>query len=68
MSFLMTAEHQPGPVDFRVVTLDSPDAIAPGFHIFWGSKIGWFEPKDALPRHERFRPNTRGLAGTEPPG
>jgi len=65
--FLMKVDHQPETVDFSVVTLDDPDAIAPGFHIFWGSKIGWFNPGDTLPRHEKFRPDTRGLEGTEPP-
>ena len=66
--FLMKVDHQPETVDFSVVTLDDPQAIAPGFHIFWGSRIGWFEPKDELPRHEMFRPHTRGLDSTEPPG
>ncbi|HEY0413413.1 MAG TPA: GFA family protein [Allosphingosinicella sp.] len=65
--FLMQVDHQPETVDFSVATLDAPDRVAPGFHIFWGSRIGWFEPKDDLPRHDRFRPDTRGLEGTEPP-
>ena len=65
--FLMQVDHQPETVDFSVATLDEPDAIAPGFHIFWSSKIGWFDPGDELPRHDRFRENTRGLEGTEPP-
>jgi hypothetical protein len=26
----------------------------------------WFDPDDDLARHERFRPDTRGLEGTEP--
>ncbi|MBV8687873.1 MAG: GFA family protein [Alphaproteobacteria bacterium] len=65
--FLMEVDHQPETVDFSVATLDDPAAAAPGFHIFWGSRIPWFEPKDDLPRHEKFRPDTRGLAGTEPP-
>lgn len=65
--FLMQVDHQPETVDFSVATLNEPDAVAPGFHIFWRSKIGWFEPKDELPRHDRFRPDTRGLEGTEPP-
>ena len=60
-------DYQPETVDFPVATLDEPDAVAPGFHIFWGSRIGWFEPKDELPRHDRFRSDTRGLEGTEPP-
>jgi len=65
--FLMKVDHQPETVDFSVVTLDEPGAIEPGFHIFWGSKVPWFEPKDDLPRHDKFRPGTRGLEGTEPP-
>ena len=65
--FLMRVDHQPETVDFSVATLDDPDAVAPGFHIFWGSRIGWFKPGDELPRHDKFRPDTRGLEGTEPP-
>jgi len=65
--FLMKVNHQPDTVDFSVATLDEPDAVAPGFHIFWGSKVAWFETKDELPRHDQFRPDTRGLEGTEPP-
>ena len=66
--FLMQVDHQPDTVDFSVATLDDPEAVTPGFHIFWGSRIGWFNPGDDLPRHEKFRPDTRGLEGTEPPG
>ncbi len=60
-------EHQPDTVDFPVVTLDDPAAAPPEFHIFWSSKIAWFNPGDDLPRHEEFRPATRGLDGTGPP-
>jgi hypothetical protein len=65
--FLMEVDHQPDSVDFSVATLDRPERVAPGFHIFWGSRIGWFEPADTLPRHRQFRPETRGLDGTQPP-
>ena len=65
--FLMKVDHQPETVDFSVTTLDDPGAIQPGFHIFWGSKAPWFAPKDDLPRHDKFRPDTRGLEGAEPP-
>jgi hypothetical protein len=65
--FLMKVDHQPETVDFSVATLDDPEAVEPGFHIFWRSRIGWFEPADDLPRHEKFRPDTRGLEATEPP-
>ncbi|MEA3034353.1 MAG: hypothetical protein QOH04_104 [Sphingomonadales bacterium] len=63
----MEVDHQPETVDFSVATLDEPERAAPGFHIFWSSRIGWFEPGDSLPRHGWFRPDTRGLEGTEPP-
>jgi hypothetical protein len=60
-------EHQPETIDFSIATLDDPGRLAPGFHIFWASRIAWFDPGDDLPRHEKFRPNTRGLDGTDPP-
>jgi len=60
-------DHQPETIDFSITTLDDPEAVPPGFHIFHASKVAWFETNDDLPRHERFRPNTRGLEGTEPP-
>jgi hypothetical protein len=64
---LVQVDHQPETMDFPIVTLDDPGAISPEFHIFWGSKVGWFNPGDDLPRHEKFRPDTRGLEGPEPP-
>jgi hypothetical protein len=60
-------EHQPETLDFSVATLDEPDRVQPGFHIFYGSRIAWAEADDDLPRHDKFRPDTRGLEGTEPP-
>jgi len=60
-------DHQPETVDFPVVTLDEPDDVRPEFHIFFSSKVAWFDPGDDLPRHAKFRPKTRGLDGTEPP-
>nr|WP_283938362.1 GFA family protein [Sphingomonas alba] len=63
----MKVDHQPETVDFSIATLDDPDAVAPGFHIFWSSKVAWFEPGDDLPKYERFRPETPGLNSTEPP-
>ena len=63
----MKVDHQPETVDFTVATLDEPDQVLPGFHIFHASRIAWFETNDDLPRHDRFRPDTRGLEGTEPP-
>jgi hypothetical protein len=59
-------DHQPDTTDFSVVTLDDPGVIPPEFHIFWSSKVPWFNPGDDLPRHDKFRPDTRGLESTEP--
>ena len=58
----MRLDQQPETVDFTIATLDDPDAVPPGFHIFHASRIAWFETADDLPRHERFRPKTRGLS------
>ncbi|HXH53670.1 MAG TPA: GFA family protein [Sphingomicrobium sp.] len=63
----MRVDHQPETIDFSVATLDDPSLIAPQFHIFWGSRVAWFDPGDDLPRHDQFRPGTRGLPGTELP-
>ena len=65
--FQIAVDYQPETVDFTAATLDDPDAVTPGFHIYWGSRIGWFDPADGLPRYDKFRPDTRGLDGTEPP-
>ena len=58
----MRVDHQPETVDFSLATLDDPEAIRPGYHIFYGSRVSWAEPADDLPRHDKFRPNTRGLS------
>ena len=61
-------EHQADTLDFSVATLDQPELVSPGFHIFWASRIDWAQADDGLPKFDRFRPDTRGLDGTEPPG
>ena len=58
---------QPETFDFSVATLDDPAVIEPSFHIFWASRVRWFDPGDDLPRFDQFRPNTVGLEGTAPP-
>ncbi len=58
---------EPDTLDFSVATLDEPARVTPGFHIFWSSRLPWAQADDGLPKYDRFRPNTRGLDGTEPP-
>lgn len=57
----MQVSHQPDTIDFTIVTLDAPGEVAPGFHIWAGSRVGWFETADDAPRHEGFRSDTRGM-------
>jgi hypothetical protein len=64
--FAMKVDHQPETVDFSIATLDDPGQAPPGFHIFYATRVPWFETADDLPRHDRFRPDTRGLQGTMP--
>jgi hypothetical protein len=61
-------DFQPDTIDFTIATLDDPSQVVPETHIFWSSKPDWLEIDDGLPKHARFRPETRGLEGTEPPG
>lgn len=63
----MRVDHQPETLDFSVATLDEPGRVVPGFHIFWASRIAWFNPGDDLPRYDGFRPDTRGLEGGQAP-
>ena len=60
-------DHQPDTIDFSAATLDEPGRVRPGFHIFWSSRVPWMQIEDGLPKFDRFRPNTVGLEGTEPP-
>jgi hypothetical protein len=54
-------------IDFTVATLTDPSSVTPGFHIFYASRIPWAEAGDVLPRHDKFRPDTRGLTDGKAP-
>ena len=54
----MIVDYAPDEIDFTVVTLDDSIDLPPRFHIWRESRIGWFDTVDALPRHERSRPET----------
>jgi hypothetical protein len=58
--------HQPEEIDVAVGSLDEPNAVAPGFHLFVEQAPAWL-PMDDLPRFAAFRPNTRGLDAGQPP-
>lgn len=57
----MHVDHQPDTIDFTLASLDVPELVVPKFHLFFASRIGWFDTADTHPRHDAFRPDTRGL-------
>lgn len=58
----IAVNHQPDEIDVTVASLDLPDEVQPGFHIYCGSSIAWAGACDDLPRRAKLRPDTRGLA------
>jgi hypothetical protein len=60
----MHVDHQPRTIDFTLGSLDDAERLRPGFHIFFGSRIEWFDTADRLPRYFGFRPDTPGLEWT----
>lgn len=41
--------------EFSVATLDNPEVVQPGFHIFYDSRIAWADAADDLPQFARSR-------------
>jgi hypothetical protein len=56
----MQVDDQPDVVDFTLASLDDPAAVEPAFHIWFGSRVRWFDVADAKPRFHRSRPDTAG--------
>lgn len=52
---LMRDTSAPATADFSLATLDHPERVTPGFHMFYASRIPWAEPADDLPRYPRSR-------------
>lgn len=42
-------------IHITVASLDRPEAVAPSDHIFFSSRIRWFDTTDRLPRFETSR-------------
>jgi hypothetical protein len=61
-------DFQPDTLDITAATLDRPEAVAPSFHLFCRDAIRWALFDDGLPRHDQFRPDTRGLEPGKVPG
>ena len=51
-------ERTPELVDVNVGTLSDPSAVSPAYHIWYASRIAWFETTDHLPRYPGDRPDS----------
>lgn len=47
----------PGVVDVNIGTLSEPAAVSPTYHIWYASRIDWFETTDDLPRYPGALPD-----------
>ncbi|WP_157217502.1 GFA family protein [Flavisphingomonas formosensis] len=53
----MHVDYQIDTIDIAIATLDVPEASPPEFHIWHGSRIGWFETADHLTRYPDAGPD-----------
>jgi hypothetical protein len=51
----LALRDEPDYLDVTLASLDDPDAVRPGYHIWTASRIGWFDTRDDLPRHQESR-------------
>ena len=47
----------PRSVDVNAATLDEPGRVEPRCHVWWDSRIPWFDTRDDLPRHRGDGPD-----------
>lgn len=53
----IAVDDEPDTIDVAAATLDEPETIVPGYHIFYASHITWAQAGDLLPRHDRLLPD-----------
>jgi len=46
-------------VDVNAASLDDPTQVRPDHHIWWTSRIDWFDTDDDFPRYDEQRPGAR---------
>jgi hypothetical protein len=47
----LALRDEPNYLDVTLVSLDTPEAVRPSYHIWTESRIGWFDTADDLPRY-----------------
>ena len=45
-------DAEPASIDIMTCSLDDPDALAPGFHVWVGQRLAWEHVADGLPAYE----------------
>lgn len=56
----MEMDHAADVVDVTLASLDTPQRVAPAFHIWTERQLPWLHFADGLPRHQRSRPGMVG--------
>lgn len=56
----MEMDHSDDVIDVTLASLDTPDRVAPAFHIWTERQLPWLRFEDGLPRHRRSRPGMVG--------
>jgi hypothetical protein len=51
----LALRDEPDYLDVMLASLDNPEAVRPGYHIWTSSQISWFETADDLPRYPKSR-------------
>ena len=51
-------ERFSGEIHFYVSTFDEPQALRPGFHVYYEERMTWLEISDSLPRHATISART----------
>jgi len=46
---------QPETIDVTAGTLDRPEGLSPGWHVWWSRRLPWVHLDDGLPRHAERR-------------
>jgi hypothetical protein len=51
----------PALIDVTLASLDDPETVRPEYHIWVGTRLGWLETADSLPRHEDGGPDAEQM-------
>ncbi|QSX77853.1 GFA family protein [Agrilutibacter solisilvae] len=56
----MQVDHEPDTTDVTVASMDDADPVSPTFHIWYASRLAWFDTADTLHRYPHARTSNAG--------